>query len=163
VGIFKVESNAWALLQADQWPHFQQDTGTYQRHQTTKPITWNSWTFHRNWIRQNWNPHYCFNIIREATETLLKLQPWGWVQRWARNFCKSFPWNSVLNHSAQLQWIALYSTLPTLLALQDLYVGLHPPDLLFLKMVNVLYIETLNSMTWLISKAEIAQYFTLFI
>lgn len=71
--------------------------------------------------------------------------------------------NFLLNHSACSQCIAPYSTLPTLLALQDLYVGVQPPNCLFLKVMTVLYNETQKNMTWLISKAKIAQYFTLFV
>ena len=76
-------------------------------------------------------------------------------------FAGIFPSNFLLNHCACSQCIAPYSTLPTLLALQDLYVGLQPPNLLFLKVMNVLYNEAQKNMTWLISKAKIEQYFTL--
>ena len=39
-------------------------------------------------------------------------------------FASIFPSNFLLNHSACSQCIAPHSTLPTLLALQDMYVGL---------------------------------------
>ena len=42
MGFFNVEGNALALLQADQWSYFHQDSGTYQRHQATKPRAFNS-------------------------------------------------------------------------------------------------------------------------
>jgi len=71
-------------------------------------------------------------------------------------FASVFPSYFLLNHSACSQCIAPYSTLPNLLARQDLYVGLQPPDLLFLKVTTVLYNETQKSMTWLISKAKVA-------
>lgn len=78
-------------------------------------------------------------------------------------FASIFPSNFLLNHIACSQCIAPHSTLPTFLALQDLYVGLQPPNLFFLKVMTLLYKETQKNMTWLISKAKIAQYFTLFI
>jgi hypothetical protein len=58
-----------------------------------------------------------------------------------------FSSNFLLNHSACYQCIAPYSTFPTLLALQDLYVGLQPPNLLFLQVITVLYNETHKNMT----------------
>jgi hypothetical protein len=39
-------------------------------------------------------------------------------------FASSFPLDFLLNHSAHPHYVALYSILPTSLALQDLYVGL---------------------------------------
>lgn len=78
-------------------------------------------------------------------------------------FASIFPSIFLLNHSACSQCIAPHCTHSTFLALQDLYVGLLPPNLFFLKMMTLLYNETQKNMTWLISKAKIAQYFTLFI
>ena len=58
--------------------------------------------------------------------------------------------NFLLNHSTHSQYKAPYATLPFLLALQDLQVGLQPADLLFMKVTIVLYNEMQKNITWLI-------------
>jgi len=163
MGIFKVESNALALLQADQWSYFHQNSGTYQdtRLQNLESLIGEHFTKTKS---DKITVHIMFSM---SSGKPLKYSPnlncevgYGGTEG---IFASIFPSNFLLNHSAHSHCIAPYSTLPTLLALEDLYIGLQPPDSLFLKVVTMLYNETQKNMTWLITKVKIAQYFTLFI
>jgi len=152
-----------ALLQADHWSYFHQDSGTYQRHQLK-----NQESLLGEHSSKTKSDKITVHIMGSVSSGRpLKYSPSFNHEVGYRGaegiFASIFPSDSLLNHSACSQCIVPNSTLPTFLALQDLYVGLQPPNLFFLKLMTLLYNETQKNMTWLISKAKIAQYFTLFI